>query len=97
MKQKNCRYCWTSFIPNPRVGKRQKTWGKPACKKALKAENNARWRKENPDYCRQDYLPLTRSILKTLCRKMASNFFRSRGGATRNIPLPYKHPPVTKT
>jgi len=55
MKQKKCRYCQTSFIPNPRVGKRQKACGKPACKKALKAENNARWRKENPDYCRQDY------------------------------------------
>jgi hypothetical protein len=55
MKQKKCRYCRISFIPNPRAGKRQKTCGKPACKKALKAENNARWRKENPDYCRQDY------------------------------------------
>jgi hypothetical protein len=55
MKQKKCRYCRTSFLPNPRVGKRQKTCGKPACKKARKAENNARWRKENPDCCRQDY------------------------------------------
>lgn len=55
MKQKKCRYCRTSFVANPRVGKRQKTCGKPACKKALKAENNARWRQENPDCCCQDY------------------------------------------
>ncbi len=55
MKRKKCRYCQSSFIPNPRVGKRQKTCGKPACKKALKAQNNARWRKENPDCCRNDY------------------------------------------
>ena len=55
MKQKKCRYCRTSFIPNPRVGKRQKTCGKPACKKALKAENNARWTKENPACCQNDY------------------------------------------
>jgi len=33
-------------------------------------------------------LPLARSILKTLCREIASNFFISREGATRNIPLP---------
>ena len=32
--------------------------------------------------------PLARSILKTLCRKIASSFFSSRGGATRNMPLP---------
>jgi hypothetical protein len=37
------------------VGKRQKICGKSACKKALKAQNNRRWRKENPDCCRNDY------------------------------------------
>jgi len=31
--------------------------------------------------------PLFSSILSTVCRKMASNFFNSRGGATRNMPL----------
>ncbi len=31
--------------------------------------------------------PLESSILNTLCRKMASSFFSSRGGATRNMPL----------
>ena len=55
MKRKKCRYCRTSFIPNPRVKQRQKTCGKSACKKALKAENNFRWRQENPTCYRQDY------------------------------------------
>ncbi len=55
MKRKKCCYCRTSFIPNPRVKQRQKTCGNPSCKKALKAENNAHWRKENPDCCRNDY------------------------------------------
>jgi hypothetical protein len=27
------------------------------------------------------------SMQKTLCRNMASNFFSSRGGATRNMPF----------
>lgn len=55
MKWKKCRYCRTSFVANPRVGQRQKTCGNPACKKALKIENNLRWRQENPDCCHQDY------------------------------------------
>jgi hypothetical protein len=55
MKWKKCRYCRASFVPNPRVKQRQKTCAKPACKKALKAENNLRWRQENPDCCHHDY------------------------------------------
>jgi hypothetical protein len=55
MKQKKCPYCRIFFAPDPRVGQRQKTCGNPSCKKALKAKNNARWRKENPDCCRNDY------------------------------------------
>jgi len=55
MKRKKCPYCRTSFILNPKVGQRQKTCGNPSCKKALKAQNNARWRQENPDCCRHDY------------------------------------------
>ena len=55
MKRKKCPYCRTFFVPDPRVGQRQKTCGNPSCKKALNAKNNARWRKENPDCCRNDY------------------------------------------
>jgi hypothetical protein len=55
MKWKKCRYCRASFVSNPRVRQRQKTCGKLACKKALKAENNLRWRQENPDCCQHDY------------------------------------------
>lgn len=55
MNWKKCRYCRASFVANPRVRQRQKTCGKPACKKALKAENNLHWRQENPDCCHHDY------------------------------------------
>jgi len=55
MKRKKCHYCQTSFIPDPRVKERQKTCGHPSCKKACKAENNARWRRKNPDCCQNDY------------------------------------------
>ena len=55
---KTCAYCKTPFFPDPKVGKRQKTCGKPACKRALKAENNRRWRQKNPGYYRNDYCRL---------------------------------------
>ena len=52
---KKCLYCKTQFIPHPKVGKRQKTCGKPACKKALKSDNNRKWRQRNPDYYSKGY------------------------------------------
>jgi|MudIll2142460700_1097286.scaffolds.fasta_scaffold30742_1 hypothetical protein len=55
MRGKHCPYCKNPFTPNPKVRHRQKTCGDPDCQKALKKDNNARWRKENPDYSRHDY------------------------------------------
>ena len=55
MKRKRCRYCKRLFLPDPRVGKRQKTCGDPLCQKAHKVEYNARWRRRNSDYFRNDY------------------------------------------
>jgi len=42
-------------MPDPRVGERQKTCGDPLCQKARKAENDIRWRRNNPGYFRNDY------------------------------------------
>ena len=55
MRQKRCPYCRGLFIPHPKVGQRQKTCGHPFCQKALKRENNVRWRRRHPDYFRNDY------------------------------------------
>jgi len=56
MTTRKCPYCHTLFVPTPRGGgKRQKICGKISCKKTLKAENNARWRRANPACCLNDY------------------------------------------
>ena len=56
MTTRKCPYCHSFFIPTPRGGgKDQKVCRKPSCKKALKAESNARWRQKNPDSCLNDY------------------------------------------
>ena len=52
---KKCPYCKICFTPHVKVGSRQKTCGKPECKKALKAETNRRWREKNPDHYQNDY------------------------------------------
>ena len=52
---KKCPYCKTHFIPHVKVGARQKTCGRPVCKKALKSENNKRWRQRNANCCQNDY------------------------------------------
>ena len=53
MKPKQCPYCQNSFIP--KGGQRQETCGSSSCQKALKKDNNTRWREKNPNYCRGDY------------------------------------------
>lgn len=58
MKRKKCKFCHVSFTPNPRSRDRQKTCGKPACQKALKAVALRRWRRKNPEHYQQDYARL---------------------------------------
>ncbi len=56
MITRKCPYCHTLFVPTPRGGgKTQKICGKVSCKKVLKAENNAQWRRANPACCLNDY------------------------------------------
>jgi len=55
---KQCPYCHIFFTPHVKVGSRQKTCGDPTCKKALKADNNKRWRRKNPEYYRDNYTQL---------------------------------------
>jgi hypothetical protein len=42
-----CR-CW--FVPDRRVGRRQRACSAPACQIARRARTQAAWRRRNPDY-----------------------------------------------
>ena len=53
---KKCPYCRKCFSPHVKVGDRQKTCGGDKCQKALKADNNKKWRQKNPTYFKDDYL-----------------------------------------
>jgi len=49
-RSKPCAICRVWFIPNPRLGARQRTCGKSECRKARKRETQRVWAKANPDY-----------------------------------------------
>jgi len=49
-RSKPCTICRVWFTPNPRLGSRQVTCAKPACRKARKRKTQRAWAKANPDY-----------------------------------------------
>lgn len=54
VRPRPCRVCRRWFRPDPRVGERQKTCGRSECQREWKRQKDAQWRKNNPDYWRED-------------------------------------------
>lgn len=52
---KRCSYCGRFFIPDPRVGSRQKACGQPECKRERKRQAQEIWVERNPGYFRGRY------------------------------------------
>ena len=50
-----CAYCGQYFMPDARVGIRQKACSRPACKKARKKDAQRTWCDKNPGYFRGRY------------------------------------------
>jgi hypothetical protein len=53
--QKRCIVCGRFFIPDPRVGERQKACTKDSCKKARKHLSQRAWCEKNPGYFQGRY------------------------------------------
>ena len=45
-----CRFCRKWFLPDPRVGARQRACSSVECQRKRRSETQASWRKGNPDY-----------------------------------------------
>jgi hypothetical protein len=54
VREKRCCYCGKEFVPDPRVGDRQKACCK-ACQKLRKGENNRLYREKNPGCWKNHY------------------------------------------
>lgn len=52
---KNCPYCGRLFYPDRRIGERQKSCPREACRKKRKEESQRRWVEANPDCFRGRY------------------------------------------
>jgi len=49
-QQKRCKYCGRYFIPDIRVGAKQKSCKDKACQRKRKKESQSRWLESNPGY-----------------------------------------------
>lgn len=49
-RKKPCCICRRWFLPDVRVGKRQRTCGRPECREAHQKKRQASWRARNPGY-----------------------------------------------
>ncbi len=62
-KKRPCRICKKWFLPNPRLGDRQKTCGTPECQRQWHIRKCAEWNLKNRHCARESYL---RDRLKSL-------------------------------
>jgi hypothetical protein len=50
LTKRPCRICHRWFVPDRRVGRRQRTCSAPTCQIARRARTQSSWRRRNPDY-----------------------------------------------
>ena len=50
LTKRPCRICRRWFVPDHRVGRRQRACSAPTCQTARRARTQASWRRRNPDY-----------------------------------------------
>jgi hypothetical protein len=55
-RKRPCRICGKWFMPNPRLGDRQKTCGADACKRQWHTAKCAEWNRQNHAYFKEIYL-----------------------------------------
>jgi len=55
-KKSPCRVCKKWYLPNPRVGNRQKTCGAPECQRQWRIRKCAEWNLKNRSCVRESYL-----------------------------------------
>jgi hypothetical protein len=70
---KVCIICKDSFIPDPRVGDRQKVCNKTHCKLQRKKLAQQNWVRKNPGYFKGRYPQLNEQILANKKRKAQSS------------------------
>lgn len=63
MRSQHCRICGRPFLPDPRIGPRQKVCSRARCRRERKRRELRRWRDLHPDRARR-YQPKVRAWAK---------------------------------
>ena len=60
--RRRCRICWKLFLPDPRLGKRQRACGSKDCQQKRHARNCADSRRRDPEHTRTEERVLKRIV-----------------------------------
>jgi len=55
-RKRPCKICHRWFLPNPRLGDRQKTCALPDCKRRWHQKQCKKWNRQNKEYFKEIYL-----------------------------------------
>ena len=77
---KRCLFCGHFFVPDPRVGERQKACHREPCKKKRKSVAQRRWCEKNPGYFegRYPYVKQWRQQRKSLLRAFGPGMIQDK-------------------
>lgn len=73
---KQCMYCGRYFIPDKRVGERQKACQRDGCKRRRKKDAQKRWLYKNPGYFRNHYNDYVKDWRQKKKQELTSSFVK---------------------
>jgi hypothetical protein len=103
LPRRRCPFCRRWFHPHPRLKQRQRTCGRPNCRRQLKRKSNQHWRTENADYFRGVYALQkekygTRSDYRRRYRQQHPDYVRRNAASVRRWRQRLRSaPPVSST
>jgi hypothetical protein len=101
--RQRCPFCRRWFHPHPRLKQRQKTCGRPECRRKQKQKFNQHWRAKNPNYFRGAYSSLqkekygTRADAKRRYRQQHPDYVRRNAAFVRKCRQKLRQAPVSPT
>jgi hypothetical protein len=100
--KRRCPFCRRWFHPHPRLKERQKTCGRPDCRRQQKRKTNQQWRARHPDYFRGAYalqkeIYGTRADYKRRYRQQHPDYVHRNATFVRNWRARLRSEPVSHT
>ena len=103
LSRRRCPFCRGWYHPDPRLGQRQKTCGRPECRQKQKRKSNQQWLAKNPDYFRSPYAQQqkekygTRADHKRRYRQQHPDYVRRNAAFVRKWRQQLRSAPVSPT